>query len=64
MALHLFVNGLKNFTQSHVLMHRPETFGDACVLAERADAVVSYAHRRQGGGSFRHLGQPSQRGVS
>ena len=36
-ALHVFLMGLKTFTRQQVMMQRPNTLGDAIVLAERAE---------------------------
>ena len=36
-AKHLFLNGLKAHIRKEVFMHRPATFNDMLVLAERAD---------------------------
>jgi hypothetical protein len=36
-AKHLFLHGLKSHIRKEVFMHRPATFNDMLVLAERAD---------------------------
>jgi hypothetical protein len=36
-AKHLFLHGLKAHIRKEVFMHRPSTFQDMLVLAERAD---------------------------
>ena len=38
-AIHLYLHGLKPEIQKWVMMARPDTFGDACLLAECADAA-------------------------
>ena len=37
LALHVFMIGLKNYTRSHVLLQRPDTFEEAVLLSERAE---------------------------
>ena len=36
-AQHLFLHGLKPHIRKEVFMHRPSTFDDMLILAERAD---------------------------
>ncbi len=44
-AMHLYVHALKPMTQQWVMMQRPETFQDCCLLAERADATLMWQRR-------------------
>jgi hypothetical protein len=40
-AKHLFLHGLKPHISKEVFMHRPNTFEDMLILAERADQAFS-----------------------
>ena len=44
-AKHLFLHGLKAHIQKEVFMHRPSTFEDMILLAERADQAFQ-THER------------------
>jgi hypothetical protein len=46
-AKHLFLHGLKAHIQKEVFMHRPSTFEDMILLAERADQAFSTHERGQ-----------------
>jgi hypothetical protein len=44
-AKHLFLHGLKPHIRKEVFMHRPTTFDDMMILAERADQAFSADQR-------------------